>query len=400
MKPSAAGGTDLSGGIDDSPDRWFGVGSSAASDSATAGAVAIRQALRYDDARLVTVFCSPRLAVDEVVDAIAAAVPGVPMIGCTTAGEIATGSAGDASVTVAVLGGEFAVTTGCARGASDDLHDAGMRAAAAAAQPCVAEHQILLLLTDGLGGNQQEVVRGAYAYSGAAVPMVGGCAGDDSAMVQTLQIFDGEVLRDSVVAASVGSGSPMGIGVRHGWRKVGEPMLVSRSDETRVYELDGRPAVDVYVDRGGAPSGIEGDVAAFAQFAATHPLGLSRRAIEEVRFIAGSEEGALISIAEVPQGTLVWLMEGDQASVLAGTEASCQEALAALHGRDPIGMFMFDCVARRLVLGPDGVTEEMAAIGKTLPAVPTAGFYTYGEIARTRGVRGFHNQTLVTLALS
>ena len=31
---------------------------------------------------------------------------------------------------------------------------------------------------------------------------------------------------------------------------------------------------------------------------------------------------------------------------------------------------------------------------------PVAGFYTYGEIARTRGVSGFHNQTLVVLALA
>ena len=43
--------------------------------------------------------------------------------------------------------------------------------------------------------------------------------------------------------------------------------------------------------------------------------------------------------------------------------------------------------------------EEMAAIGKTLPSVPTAGFYTYGEFARVRGASGFHNQTLVTLAI-
>jgi hypothetical protein len=31
---------------------------------------------------------------------------------------------------------------------------------------------------------------------------------------------------------------------------------------------------------------------------------------------------------------------------------------------------------------------------------PVAGFYTYGEIARTQGVSGFHNQTLVVLAVS
>jgi hypothetical protein len=33
-------------------------------------------------------------------------------------------------------------------------------------------------------------------------------------------------------------------------------------------------------------------------------------------------------------------------------------------------------------------------------AAPVAGFYTYGEIARTKGVSGFHNQTLVVLAIS
>jgi hypothetical protein len=29
-----------------------------------------------------------------------------------------------------------------------------------------------------------------------------------------------------------------------------------------------------------------------------------------------------------------------------------------------------------------------------------AGFYSYGEIARTQGVSGFHNQTLVVLAVA
>ena len=31
---------------------------------------------------------------------------------------------------------------------------------------------------------------------------------------------------------------------------------------------------------------------------------------------------------------------------------------------------------------------------------PVAGFYNYGEIARTSGISGFHNQTLVVFALS
>jgi hypothetical protein len=32
--------------------------------------------------------------------------------------------------------------------------------------------------------------------------------------------------------------------------------------------------------------------------------------------------------------------------------------------------------------------------------VPFAGFHTYGEIARVRGIDGFHNQTLTVLAIA
>jgi hypothetical protein len=68
-------------------------------------------------------------------------------------------------------------------------------------------------------------------------------------------------------------------------------------------------------------------------------------------------------------------------------------------GKRPLGVLAFDCIARRGVLGEEGVQTEVGRIADVTGA-PVAGFYTYGEIARTRGVAGFHNQTLVVLALS
>jgi hypothetical protein len=41
---------------------------------------------------------------------------------------------------------------------------------------------------------------------------------------------------------------------------------------------------------------------------------------------------------------------------------------------------------------------EVGRIAEFAAGAPVAGFYTYGEIARTRGVNGFHNQTLVVVA--
>jgi hypothetical protein len=93
-------------------------------------------------------------------------------------------------------------------------------------------------------------------------------------------------------------------------------------------------------------------------------------------------------------------MEGDARSVLEATDAACGDSIAALGGRPPLGMIAFDCIARRGVLGDEGIRAETGRLAALAAGAPVAGFYTYGEIARTRGVRGFHNQTLVVLSIA
>lgn len=386
-------------------DRWMSVGRAGGAAGFDAGRSAANLALAGEDAKLLIAFASDALDLQATLAGIADAAPDVALVGCSTAGEIATDGPGDASVVVTAFGGPgFEVATGFARDAS-----AGLRAAGAEAASCLErltderEHRVLILLTDGLAGDQQEIVRGAYGVAGAAVPLVGGCAGDDLKMRATHQFHGTEVMADAVVAAALASDSPVGIGVRHGWRRVGEPMLVTGSDMNRVLTIEDRPALDVYLDRLEAPQDVRSDPDAFTRFASTHPLGLaSRRGEEHVRFVAGADfdARAIVCIAEVPRGALTWFMEGDDDSVLAATDAACDDALAALEGRAPLGMIAFDCIARRGVLGDQGIRREIARVAARGDGAPVAGFYTYGEIARTRGISGFHNQTLVVLAVS
>ena len=318
-------------------------------------------------------------------------------------GEIATSGPGNAGLVLFALGGEdIAIQTAVARGIGGRLREAGAEVAQAAHAVVDSPHRVMLMLTDALAGDQQEILRGAFSVAGAAVPLVGGCAGDDLKMEATFQFHGAEVLRDAVVVAAIGSTAPMGIGVRHGWRPVGDPMLVTRSDGNRVIELDGARAVDVYLDRLGAPAEARTDPEAFTRFALTHPLGLSRRSGEaHVRFIgdADPDSGALICIASVPEGNTVWVMEGDEQSVLDATDAACTDALAALDGSPPIGVLAFDCIARRGVLGEAGIEREIGRLAEHVAGAPVAGFYTYGEIARRGGSLGFHNQTMVVLAV-
>jgi hypothetical protein len=93
-------------------------------------------------------------------------------------------------------------------------------------------------------------------------------------------------------------------------------------------------------------------------------------------------------------------MSGDVGSVLAATDQACGAALDALHGRAAKGLVVFDCAARKGLLGGGGTSEEIARVGSMSGSARVAGFYTYGEFARTSGPGGFHNQAIVVLALA
>ena len=97
-----------------------------------------------------------------------------------------------------------------------------------------------------------------------------------------------------------------------------------------------------------------------------------------MRFITSADfmRRSLFSTAQVPQGSLVFLMDADTSALLAATTAACDASVAALGGSSPLGMLAFDCVARRGVLGHEGIKKEIkGALGRRRRA-PLAGFYS------------------------
>jgi len=386
--------------------RWFGTGRSVDRDANAAGAQAASAALAGRTASLVVVFCPATIDMAAMLDGVRAVVCDVPLIGGTGLAQYAAEGSVEPAVIVSALGGEgFEVRTSVAMNVSADQRAAGEQVAEAV-EMLTREHQMLLLLCDGVAGEQHEMVRGAYSVVGATVPLAGGCTSDDLNYVRTSQFFsdaDGvHVLSDAVVAAAIGSDAPMGIGVAHGWRKVGEPMVVTSSKGGHVGTLDGQPALDVFLDRIGATRSIAEDMKVFNPLAMSHPLGMSRRAGEDIRVIHGANpaDGSIACLADVPQGALLWMMESDQQSLIDCVDDAYDESLASLGGLPPIGFLAFDCAGRHQSLGPEGLSEELDRLVGKAAGVPLAGFYTYGEVARTRRAQGMHHMTLVMLAFA
>lgn len=384
------------------PLSWVSVGASTLEDTRAAVEEALGQLTLSGVPRLVVLMAAPRYDLHTAAALIEPRLPEAQLIGCSSSGEIAPAGALTQALVIWALGGSgVRVSTGWGESAAQGLRQAASEAAQCLNRVERRAHTVLMLLSDGLGGDQMEVVRGAYDVANVDVPLVGGCAGDYLAMQRTVQLHGQRVMQGAVVAAAVSSDRPLGVGVSHGWTPVSEPMLVTGSKETLLTSLDDRPALDVYFDFFKPSETVQRDPQAFADFAATHPIGIRRRDKIEMRHITGFDlsRRGLITVAEVPQGALAFLTEGDFDSVLGAAAQSCEAAIGALGGIPPVGLLLFDCVSRRSVFSEERVQEETDLINRTTGSVPMGGFYTYGEIARTKGAGGFHNQTLVTLAI-
>jgi hypothetical protein len=382
----------------------MGVGRAGDRDSTVAARDAARQAVVGVDPKLLIVFGSVDRDPAVLLTALAEAAPGALIVGCSTHGEIAPGGPSDGSVTVAALGGPgFEVSAAVARGVSGRQREAGQEVAGCVGRVGDLPHRVLLLLTDGLVRDQESIVRGCYLTLGASVPLFGGAAADGWRMERVYLLAEGEVLTDAVIGVAIASEAPLSVAIRHGWRTIGQPMIVTSAGNGRVYTLDDRPAMDAYLDRLGAPPQAYTDAAAFTAFALARPLGVQRRSGVEARNLSTEVDIVGRSIGggmAIDHGGLTWAMTGDEESILAATDAACQDALDGLGGHRAIGLLTFSCAALRAVLGDEGIQRESEQIAKWTGDLPYAGFYTYGEIARTRGIDGFHNQTLAVLALA
>jgi hypothetical protein len=166
---------------------------------------------------------------------------------------------------------------------------------------------------------------------------------------------------------------------------------VTRSEGNVLYELDGRPALEIY-------NRYLGELAAgLPASALLFPLAVrSMTSVEQVvRTVLAVDEAnqSMTFAGDVPTGWRAQLMRSSPHRLVDG--ASCAAETARVDHAGPTLAVAISCVGRRLVLGAR-TEEELEATLDSLPQQSSlVGFYSYGEIAPSEG--GFcelHNQTM------
>ena len=382
------------------------IGASTTPDSKDAAREATSAAFRgCESPAFALVFATDQYVPAALAEALTRELGAVPWAGCCTAGVFTGPKLLRQGLVVGLLSSEaLRVGVGVGGPVSADPQSAGRAAVAEAlaALPPVPEagQRALIVLPDALTGDAAEVIRGAVAEAGTGVVWAGGGAGDNLRFFRTAQFARGQAFSDRVVVIALDSG-PFATGIRHGWRPYGPPTMVTRAEGCVALELEYERAFDVY-QRTAASRGDHVSEESFGDFATTHPFGVPQASGEFVIRdpLELRDDGGIRCIADVPDGSLVRVMEGDREALLSAGHEAAVTAREGLPG--PMGgALVFDCVSRFVVLG-EHIRDELVGIGEGIGAgVPMMGCLTFGEVgAPQSGMPQFHNKTAVVLAMA
>jgi hypothetical protein len=261
----------------------------------------------------------------------------------------------------------------------------------------------VFVLADGVSINGSRLVEGLGEALGSRVPITGGLAGDGADFRETFVFGPGAAGSSTIAAVGFyGDRIRIGHGSFGGWQFFGPRRKVTRSSDNILYELDGKPALDLY-ERYLGPE----ESAALPASGLFYPLSISdpdAPVHEVVRTVLAidRDQRSMTFAGDIPNGWSARLMHGMAEELNAGAGKAGFAARAMLpEGQRPEAAILVSCIGRRLLLGQD-VTEEIKAAMHALdPATSMIGFYSYGEIS-PQGFSGrcdIHNQTMTVTSL-
>lgn len=332
--------------------------------------------------------------------ALLARYPGAVLAGCSTAGEILGTEVSDESLVATALSFDATQVTLAVEEEANARSgtELGAHLAALLAGPGLAH---VLIFADGIGVNGSELVRGLEAGLPAGVSVTGGLAGDGDRFQQTLVCWGTEHSSSGIVGVGLhGDRLRVGHGSLGGWDPFGPERRITRSRGNVLYELDSRPALELYrLYLGEHAAGLPATGLLF-------PLSLRSGEGDTgvVRTIVGIDDsaGSLTFVGDVPEGQLARLMRANLDRLIDGAAGAAAATLSGLRGVPPQTALLISCVGRKMIL-KQRVEEEVEAVRQFLGPEPAlTGFYSYGEIAPSlpHARCELHNQTMTVTALA
>ena len=367
-------------------------GASTSSDPVVA-ARELFEALDQSDIKLAVFYCAPDYDLDELSAELRKQFGDVPLVGCTTAGEITPyGYLVGALTGLSLAGSDFEVLTETFDAVSDlRANHVSERTAqmvdrlAASAQTPTRDNTFAFMLIDGLCMREELFVSAVYRGVGH-LTVFGGSAGDGARFERTHLYANGSFRSDRAVLCLVQTDRPFTVFKTQHFVPSDEKMVVTAADPAQriVTEINGVPAGREYA----RVLGVDVDELT-PQVFATHPVMVRVGGQYYVRSIQKvNPDGSLTFYCAIDAGIVLTAARGvDLVSDLESTLAQVRDEVGP-----PELVIGCDCILRHLELDREDLKEE---VGRILAENNVIGFSTYGEQFEAMHV----NQTFTGVAI-
>jgi hypothetical protein len=256
----------------------------------------------------------------------------------------------------------------------------------------------LFLVSEGSFVNGSALINGFESNKDKNVGLSGGLCGDDDRFEKTLASYNENPKQGEIVAIGFyGEQLEVTSSNYGGWTAFGPERIVTKSYDNILYELDGKPALDLYKRYLGERA------KELPKSALLYPLSVRSSRDDEpiMRTILNIDEdkNTMILAGDIPLGSYVQLMMSTVDDIANGAKIAAEFGMRNRKKKPELAILV-SCVGRKLVMDQrteEEVEEVISIIGEQ---AAVCGFYSYGEMAPFAG-RDFcrlHNQTM-TLTL-
>ncbi|HEY9011836.1 MAG TPA: FIST N-terminal domain-containing protein [Devosia sp.] len=358
-----------------------------------------------DHAALVFYFGTRQMLADGTLyESLYRRFPDAHVLGCSTGGQLAGLDVSDDRACALAI--DFDATG--LRVVRREITDAGASRATGAAIGAALKGDRLagvFVLSDGLHVNGSALVAGIADEIGPDVPVSGGLAGDGPDFVQTLVGCDGPPAPKTVAAVGLyGDAIRIGHGSAGGWDVFGPMRRITRSEGNVLFEVDSKPALDLYKLYLGPDESrnLPSSALLFPLriFDPKHP----ERSVVRTILAVDHDKGSMTFAGDMPTGWSAQLMRGSLNRLCAGAAEATHRAVvgARTAPNEQSAAIFVSCIGRRLLMGQRVDEEIEAATAELAKTCLPIGFYSYGEISpdEDSGFCQLHNQTMTVTVLA
>lgn len=342
------------------------------------------------DAGLVLYFASPVYPADRVSKKMSDAFPGIPTVGCTTAGEMITNEMGQDSMvamawqkdTLKFLKTEVLQNIKTDHQAVEKAFKGFEDSLGGSMKNLDPSRYVGLVMIDGLSGCEEMINDRIGNLTN--IPFVGGSAGDNFMFQNTYLFADGKTYTDAAVLVLMEPAEGFAILKTQSFVMTDKKLTPTKVDEKRrmVIEFNHKPATEAYAEILGI------SVNDLAEHLGEYPVGL---VFDENNYFVRSpqqiEGTSIIFYCSIKEGLELTILRSRD--IVGDTRKDLEKAEKTLGKVNAV--VDFNCCLRTLELGKEGKLKAYSDIFHPVPAI---GFATYGE-----SYIGHINQTSTMLLL-